>query len=252
MHVGARALIKSMFGRLGYDVRRLPTGPAFSSQKRLLRDRDVSVIFDCGAYVGDTVARYRRLFPTARIYGFEPQLESFELLQRRHGMDQRTSLHPIALTDRRGTTEFYPNAWPTFSSVLEPAPSMHRHRPDVPPSPPGPILVPTTTLDAFCAERRIERLPILKIDVQGAELTALHGAPELLQRRAIDLIYTEVNFVTLYEGQAHFCDLLAHLASFDYVLYGLYDLGFEAGGFLSHADAIFLSPSVAARALLAR
>jgi FkbM family methyltransferase len=57
--------------------------------------------------------------------------------------------------------------------------------------------VGTTTLDDYSDERGIERIDILKIDVEGAEHRVLMGAKRLLERGAIDLLLIEVADTTL-------------------------------------------------------
>jgi hypothetical protein len=78
-----KRIVKGMFRRLGYEIRRLsPSSPdAFSEQKRLLDASSPAVIFDVGAHHGETALAYRKLFPTAIIYCFEPFQESFAILQ---------------------------------------------------------------------------------------------------------------------------------------------------------------------------
>ena len=78
------------------------------------------------------------------------------------------------------------------------------------------------------------------MDIQGGELLALKGAERLLSSSSVDLIYTEVEFVQLYEGQPEIYDLTKYLANFGFVLYGLYDLHAGKNGRLSWGDAIFL------------
>lgn len=55
----------------------------------------------------------------------------------------------------------------------------------------GTLEVPVTTLDAFCRERGVERVGLLKIDVEGFEPDVLAGASGLLGRAAIELILFE-------------------------------------------------------------
>jgi hypothetical protein len=52
---------------------------------------------------------------------------------------------------------------------------------------------------------------LLKLDVQGFELSALRGCGELLAR--FDFVYVEASFVELYVGQALASEVLAHLLS---------------------------------------
>jgi len=51
--------------------------------------------------------------------------------------------------------------------------------------------VPVTTLDRFAASRGIERIGLLKIDVEGFEPEVLRGTSGLLRAGAIDLILFE-------------------------------------------------------------
>ena len=106
------------------------------------------------------------------------------------------------------------------------------------------VTVPVATLDGFCAERGIDRVDLLKMDIQGYELRALRGARGLLDRRAVRIVYSEVLFGRLYEGQAFYHDIAAHLGSFGYQLYGLYHLIRGHNGVLGWGDAMFLSPEI--------
>ena len=49
-----------------------------------------------------------------------------------------------------------------------------------------------TRLDDFVRKSRIERVDFIKLDVEGAELTVLKGASDLLQRSPRPVIHAEV------------------------------------------------------------
>lgn len=55
------------------------------------------------------------------------------------------------------------------------------------------VPVAVTTLDAFCAERGIERIDLLKMDVEGFESDIVRGSDSLLKNRRIKGILCEFN-----------------------------------------------------------
>ncbi len=66
--------------------------------------------------------------------------------------------------------------------------------------------VRTVTLDEMVGERRVD---VLKIDVQGSEMSVLEGGPATLANaRAVML---EMNFFSQYEGDATFNTLHAEM-----------------------------------------
>ncbi len=82
------------------------------------------------------------------------------------------------------------------------------------------VEVVAVTLDQFCTAEGLTRIDLLKMDIQGGEGMALEGATGLLAQRAVRLIYLEVEFGPLYEGQAYFCDVTAILNRHGYQLFG--------------------------------
>jgi hypothetical protein len=96
------------------------------------------------------------------------------------------------------------------------------------------------TLDEFCRNKRINCIDILKLDIQGGELRALKGAARLLSERRIRLVYAEVLFVHIYQGQAWFDDLAAFLRSAGYSLFDLYNFVYTESGQVKWGDAIFV------------
>lgn len=69
----------------------------------------------------------------------------------------------------------------------------------------------TERLDDIITERQeVGRYNVLLLDVQGAELKVLKGAPELLS--AVDAVFTEVSSEALYEGGCTFLEVTNLLA----------------------------------------
>jgi FkbM family methyltransferase len=237
-----RGLIKRSLRRLGYDIQSTQYRfvDAYEDQAKLLVGR-AAVIFDVGAYVGQTIEIYRRLFPAATIWAFEPFEESFQTLTRKFGGDPLVKLQRLALADAEGTRSFRTYAGSATNSLLETVPNagfllgneaLVQAR--------GTVPVQVTTLDLFCARHNISTIDALKIDVQGAELMVFGGAKDLLRRKAIGMIYAEVQFTDQYKDQVWFCELWKFFQANGYELYGLYDIWRGGGGYICFGNALFL------------
>lgn len=238
-----REALKRLAAWLGYDVRRSRYHfiDAFEDQKRLLQVASVAspLIFDVGANEGQTVDAYRKVFPTSLIHCFEPFPAAFAVLQSRFGGAPTTHLHNLAISDDSGEGEFFVTQNSLLNSLLPILPDDHTFKTgaqNVERS-----KVATTTLDAFVRQEQIEQLDVLKLDIQGAETKALRGATTLLTNERVRLVFLEVCFAPMYEGQLTFPDIMAMLDEKRYRLYGLYDAARELNGTLGWCNAIFVS-----------
>lgn len=67
------------------------------------------------------------------------------------------------------------------------------------------IVIETKTLDTICKEAGLQRIDLLKMDVQGAEGEVVDGGQASLA--GVLAVVTEVNFLPMYEGQVTFAEL---------------------------------------------
>ena len=65
--------------------------------------------------------------------------------------------------------------------------------------------IDTVSLDYFCLENQIEKIDLIKIDIQGAELDVFKGGKNTLKNTLF--IISEVEFNTLYINQPLFGDV---------------------------------------------
>jgi FkbM family methyltransferase len=246
---GLKAFIYGSVKRFGYELRRVGSfhSDSFYDQAALLRGRDVKVVFDGGALDGGTALHYASLFPQATVYSFEPFPESFVKVERAVAQTPRIKPLNLALAERVGPRTFYANSDGATNSLLPNAANIDKYLPADWVEPKGSVTVQCVTADAFAAERKIDKIDLLKLDVQGGELLVLAGAEDLLRRHAIDLIYTEVNYAETYAGAARYYDLFSHLEARGYRLYGLYNMAYlRRNAVVGGGDAIFISPSLEA------
>ena len=240
---------KRILAQLGFEVRRTQSDTlerfragtdGFVDQREILAGTQAAVIFDVGAHHGQTTARYREIFPAASVLAFEPFPEAFAILRKRFSSDHLVTLVGMALSELDGQAAFFSNRADYTNSLLPPDPRATPWVPAETTASLSQIEVRTRSLDSFCSEHQIERISILKTDVQGAEVQLLQGASRMLKGHRIDLLYLEVLFAPLYQAQAAFCDLLDFLGPKGYRLVGLYDLHRGNNGFAGWADALFV------------
>jgi FkbM family methyltransferase len=215
-------------------------------QCKLLRD-EAAVIFDVGAQNGDTTVKYAELFPTAKIYAFEPSPSNFQdAALKLCDVSGRVHLSKCAISDRIGEIKFHLNSHSGTHSILPIGDVQYWREPasnvDV-------ISVPCRTVDSIVEEERLDQIDILKMDIQGGELAALKGARKSLEAGRINIIVAEVEFQPLYSEQPLFWEIGQYLANVGYHFFGLYDCQFHRSkpALLCWADAIFVGPKISSQ-----
>lgn len=258
MKLRSKDLIDALFASMGYRVEKFRAKNAadvvssdpFLAQQGIVEKLGVGspVVFDVGANKGDTVELYREMFPDGTVHCFEPFPDTVAMLESRFGRDDKVKIVASAVSTQVGTTSFFVNHASATNSLLPISDNSARFYPEVT-KPEGEIEVSTVDLDSYCDEHAIETINILKLDIQGGELMALGGAERLLRDSRIDVVYSEIQFVPLYEGAAQFDGVWAKMREFGYALFDVYDLHRSAGGQLVYGDAMFVSSRVHERVI---
>ena len=166
------------------------------------------VILDVGANHGQFAALIRNAVPGARILSFEPNPAAFTKLVAAAdhlGIEPfnvgcgsqagRLTLFDATSTEGSGLATFVPGVFERQG--IEPV---------------G-IEAELVTLDQFCADHGIERVGLLKIDVEGYERSVLEGAQRLIAERRIDVVQLEFNEMNL-DSHTTIEDIQALLAGF--------------------------------------
>lgn len=138
------------------------------------------VFFDVGAHIGEySVLAGSRIGEAGSVHAFEAQPSTAALLRRNCAVNHldNATINCCAVADEEGEVEFDIASEPSMSAISTSEPGSSRNL--------GRIRVPATTLDAYCARRRIWP-HLLKIDVEGAEYQVLKGAVQLLSRPSPD------------------------------------------------------------------
>lgn len=217
----------------------LPEQGLAGDLQRLFPD-GVTTVFDVGAYVGEFAALVHEVFPTARVWCFEPFVESYERIRHQFAGADWLVARNVGLSDRSRTAELIVGARPKTNSLVSPVVTngaFESGRPRVP--------VQLTTLSECTAEllgASDPHLSIVKIDTEGHDLQVLRGGEELLRHGAIEALHVEVMFIEHFKGAPGFIEISSYLQQFGYRLFSLYDLKRNSQGQLRFGNALFLSP----------
>lgn len=158
-----------------------------------------AVCVDVGANLGLYSLGLALLAPRGRIYAFEPSPHVFKRLVSNIDANGASNIEAFqaAVSDREGVVGFHEIPFFTAGSFTE------AERTSIGSDAVGSVLieVPCTSLDAFVERQAIQGLDVIKIDVEGAELTVLDGARESLARHRPTVVMEFNSFgFTLHHG----------------------------------------------------
>jgi FkbM family methyltransferase len=203
------------------------------SRSRLLgvRDLPIRTVFDVGANVGKMSRLYRRMFPEAMIYSFEPAPGPFQkLTEWAKTQDGKVKTFNIALGKAPGTATMYWNLkYSGGSSLVQPKNPAQGQLSEV--------KVTVETLSRMAAQLEVRDEILVKIDVEGLDLEVIQGGTELLRRASAVIVE-----IPLLDAPAEFPSFGAYVKALD-------DLGFMYRGNLACAyvsgiallaDAVFI------------
>ncbi len=147
---------------------------------------DGDVVFDCGANIGAFTLWAARQGPRVHVHAFEPEPENFATLVRNvelNGLAAQVTCHQIGLGDREETLAVQRSPDGFTMHTLGPAADAAVH-------------VRVTTIDRIRRELGVTRCDTIKMDIEGAERSALAGAAETLATAAPRLSIASYHLVS--------------------------------------------------------
>ncbi len=154
---------------------------------RFLRQLDPGeCVVDLGANVGYyalMAAWQLRHFEGSLVFAFEPNPHAFTYLQNNRALNRLDNLVAVqqAVSNQSGRIALYINPGGITYGSLQPYLSHLTERCEV----------QATTLDEFFSQWPVTKIKLMKIDIEGAELMALQGARETLERFRPVIFYEE-------------------------------------------------------------
>jgi FkbM family methyltransferase len=135
------------------------------------------VVLDVGAHAGFySLLASTLVGDTGRVIAFEPSPRERERLERHLRLNRRrnVTVEPYAVGEREGIADLF-----VFGSAQTGCNSFHLSNPDGA----RPVAVPVRRIDDCAAVNSFARCDLVKMDIEGAELSALRGAETLFRTR---------------------------------------------------------------------
>jgi len=167
------------------------------------------IIVDIGAHIG----YFTRLFAaltgkTGTVYAFEADQENFELLAKNTRNFKNIKLCPQAVSDKSGSINFYHSEDKTGCHSVIPADFRQKK-----------ITVPAITLDDFIQEKNINKIDLIKMDIEGGELAALEGMRVTVYKNPSLTLLVEFNPGCLKLAGVDPLDFVRRLNDFDFEIF---------------------------------
>jgi FkbM family methyltransferase len=144
--------------------------------KRFISAKDNSqlTVFDVGAHEGDYTREMLALFPQSYIYCFEPNSFSFDTLSSKFASERRVMLNRLALGEKNSSSDLH------FDKKGSSLSSLVKRRLDyIGLDMNQSETVHVNSIDSYCKEYSLKP-DIVKLDVEGLELSVLKGATATL------------------------------------------------------------------------
>ncbi|QDT64268.1 FkbM family methyltransferase [Calycomorphotria hydatis] len=144
------------------------------------QDNPSSVCLDVGCHEGALLDNMQDAFPMGTFYGFEPLPHLFEYLQNKYAADNSVTIQNVALSDKNGEATFnHVVSNPGYSGLI-------KRRYDRPTEEDCEITVKTVRMDDQFADQRVD---VIKVDVEGAELQVFRGGEETIRRNKPVIVF---------------------------------------------------------------
>lgn len=165
--VYARAVKAILTGNAGY----LPISSHAEYQHPLIRPQEGDILMDGG--VSDMVNAQKQFCeavgPSGQIHGFEPVAWMAESAAQTLADLPQYAIHAAGLSDKKGFA-YFDSLRDSSHVSAEQSPGANRLRCDL------------VRIDDFVSENRLQRVDCIKLDIEGSELAALHGAADTIRK----------------------------------------------------------------------
>lgn len=180
--------------------------------------KQVRIIFDVGANIGQTALSYLKNFPEAEIFSFEPISETFQQLQANVHGKSGIKCFNLAMGRESGSIQVQLQSSSLFNSLS----NKGRYATGQAET------VCVVSLDEFLEEKQIAPIDILKIDAEGFDLEVLKGGTKFLQSAKDVFVYIETTFRREDNDHTNFDEIHGFIYEYGFRFVGIYDQDYNS------------------------
>jgi FkbM family methyltransferase len=127
-------------------------------------------VIDGGGCLGDTALAFAQdVGNTGRVYTFDPMLKHCEIMREAFSMNPRLASHIHLFDVGLANVDSERDAAHSTEQAINPGARLEQG-------------LPTRTIDGLVTSKNIERIDLIKMDIEGSELGALQGGEHALRR----------------------------------------------------------------------
>lgn len=187
-------------------------------------DRDIKVVFDIGANVGDVSLYMLHYFSHAIVFGFEPCSATYERLLsnvKKAGYLDRFKPFQLGFFDEEIEGTLQVASAHGANSLVASGDEYRIMNPHV--TTVATEQIPLMRLDDFVARQAIRHIDLVKIDVEGVEQQVLRGGAETFAHK-VETVVMEISFVRRPRGDGEYIRLFQLLHDYGFAPAEIYDV----------------------------
>jgi len=201
----------------------------------------ISIIFDIGANHGVVSINAYKAFPNAKIYSFEPVSTTFADLKKNTSQYRdRIFLYQLGFFTESKKMPIHITSFNGANSIIDQSRDHKNVHSLVDLKEIGEEIIEVRTLDSFVQSHGIDKIDIMKIDVEGVEKEVLLGGIETLKK--VDIILIELSFLQRNRESPYWIEICQLLYDTGFDLITIYDVAkyVEDGQeYIAQMDAVF-------------
>jgi FkbM family methyltransferase len=199
----------------------------FKSLQYFFDKKDRLTIFDIGANIGQSVDSYTKNFPNSLIHSFEPDNEAYCILSSKQKSNVIYNNFALGANNETkklykyldsSNNSFYQLNNNSFAITSGAHPNVLKCTNQIKQDIQESLIV---TIDEYINKNNLNKVNIMKIDVQGFENEVLKGSCKSLKDNIIDLIVVEIIFDDIYGKRNSFYEVEKIISQFGYKLWDI-------------------------------